>query len=70
MEDGFHVVTLPANLDDKRLASVDFSTAYAAYNVARTLSTYNHKTTLVVYSELGKQDIRWVFVDGQENEWF
>lgn len=70
MEDGYHVLTIPANLDDKRLATVAFSTPYAAYNVARTLSTYNHKTTLVVYSELEKQDLVWLFIDGQENEWF
>ena len=70
MEDGYHVISIPANVDDKRLATVAFKDMYPAYNVARTLSAYNHKSTQVVECKDGQCVLVYLFIDGQTREWF
>ena len=70
MENGYHVISIPADIEDKRLATVAFKERYAAYNVARTLSVYNHKSTQVVDCKDGQCVLTHLFIDGYEREWF
>ena len=72
LKDGYHIVPLPANSMDKLLINTELSDAWHAHCVAKVLSYYNHKTTAVIYCEadIDKQDLVWVFLDGEEVKWY
>ena len=69
MGDGYHVITIPVSVYERRLASVTFDDAYSAYITAQTLSLYNHKTTQVVYCEDDMTNLVYAFIDGDEKKW-
>ena len=72
LKDGYHIVPLPANSMDKLLINTELSDAWHAHCVAKVLSCYSHKVTAVVYCEadIDKQDLVWVFLDGEEVKWY
>lgn len=72
LKDGYHIVPLPANSMDKLLINTELSDAWQAHCVAKVLSCYSHKVTAVVYCEadIDKQDLVWVFLDGEEIKWY
>lgn len=72
LKDGYHIATIPANSIDKLLSNTEFSDAWQAHCVAKTLSYYNRKVTQVIYCEaqIDKQDLVWVFQNGEEVKWY
>lgn len=72
LKDGYHIVPLPANSMDKLLINTELIDAWHAHCVAKVLSHYNQKVTLVIYCEMqiDKCDLVWVFLDGEEIEWY